>query len=190
MNILDKMGITGKGTEGNTIRSDYFYMGSEGFIFENLYIPLDAVSVVKLLRIADKPLKPYLIMAVLGLLMCIGGITGKSFWLVVIAVAIILYGSFGIYITWKYNQVKVYRILLKLNNGESYTLAYGTLDDTVKVVNKIRLCITEKKMAKNYFVNKGNMQCISDNSVGKVCDNVFSGNIGKMLAGMQNSTNG
>ena len=35
------------------------------------------------------------------------------------------------------NKKKVYSILLKLNNGERYTLIYRTLDFTVKVANRI-----------------------------------------------------
>lgn len=189
MNILfDKMKILGKGADKNAIECEYFYMGSEGFVFENLYIPLDAISIVKMLRIADEPLKPYVIMMCIGLFLFLGGISGKIIWLALIGFAILLIGGFLVYSTWKENKKKVYSILLKLNNGEQYTLTYGTLDFAVKVVNRIRTCIAEKKEAKNYFVNKGNLQCISDNSIGKVCDNIFNGNIGKILAGTNNSS--
>ena len=54
-------------------------MGSEGFVFEYLYILLDAVSIAKLLRIADKPLEPYLVMMSVGLFLCIKTIGANSF---------------------------------------------------------------------------------------------------------------
>lgn len=175
--------IAGKGMNGNTIWSKYFYMGREGFVFQNLYIPLDAVSVVKLQRVEDNPLKPYLITAVIGLLFGIGGIVGGSLLITIIALAVLVYGIFGIYVNWKYNQAKKYRILLKINNGESYTLAYGDLDFTNKVVDKIRTCIMKKNEAPNYYVNNGNIELIGEKSVGKVCDNIFNGNVGNIAAG-------
>ncbi len=111
--------------------------------------------------------------------MLIGGISGKIIWLALIGFVVLIFGGFLVYSTWKGNKKKVYSILLKLNNGEHYTITYGTLDFTVKVISRIRTCIAEKNEAKNYFVNKGNIQYISDNSIEKVCAKIFNGNIGK-----------
>lgn len=187
MNIaLKNFRITGKGIDSNTLQSDYFYVGSEGIVFENLYIPLEAVSVVKMLRVADQPLKPYLIAIGIGLLMCVGGFASRKYFLALVGLAVLLYGVFMAYSTWKENQQKVYKILLKINNGECYTMIYGNLNFTVMVVNKIRSCVAEKKESKNYFFNKGTVNYISDNSIGKVCDNIYNGNMGSFMAGINN----
>lgn len=113
-----------------------------------MYIPLDAISIVKMLRIADEPLKPYVIIMCVGLFWFLGGISGKIIWLALIGFTVLIFGGFLAYSTWKENKKKVYSILLKFNNGEHYTLTYGTLYFAVKVVNRIRICNAEKMRRK------------------------------------------
>lgn len=165
------------------ISSKYFYVGSEGFVFENVYIPLEAVSIVKLLRIADIPLIPYLKMIGVGILLCIGGMILPYVLLILAGIIVMVIGGIRCFQAWIENQKRVYRILLKLNNGECYMLTDGNLDFTNNVVDKIRTCIMKKSKALNYYVNNGNIELIGEKSVGKVCDNIFNGNVGNIAAG-------
>lgn len=84
-----------------------------------------------------------------------------------------------LFITWKNNQHKEYRLLLKLNNGDVYNLTYGDLDDIIEVVESIRL-IVEEKFDGNLLINNSNTININDNSVGKVCGNIFKGDTDDM----------
>lgn len=183
MKLLERIKTLKKTSDENTISSDYFYVGSEGFVFKNVYIPLEAVSIVKLLRIEDIPLIPYLKMIGAGILLSVVGTVLPHALLILAGILVLIIGGIRCFQAWIENQKKVYRILLKLNNGECYTLTYGNLESTNNVVDKIRTCIMKRSKAPSYYINNGNIELIREKSVGKVCDNIFNGNVGNIAAG-------
>ena len=60
-----------------------------------------------------------------------------------------------------------------------YNLTYGDLDDIIEVVESIGL-IVEEKFDGNLLINNSNTININDNSVGKVCGNIFKGDTDDM----------
>lgn len=166
MDLLGKISKDLSKTRTTTVSTKYFFINKGGFVFENLYIPMDAVSVVKLKQIEDVPLKPYIIALLVGLGVCLFALP--------VGIIITVVSAVLLFITWKNNQHKEYRLLLKLNNGDVYNLTYGDLDDIIEVVESIRL-IVEEKFDGNLLINNSNTININDNSVGKVCGNIFKG---------------
>lgn len=162
-------------TKENEISGNEFYIGNGGLIFHNLYIPIDAISVVKLLQLADEPLKPYIIGIIVGIVICFCGFP------IGLLIGLIVAVFFGwlLFSTIQENKNKVFKLLIKLNNGDTYTIAYGKLDFAVNIVNEIRKCVSEKNKVQNLHVVNGDIFNINDSSVGKVCGNIFGGDIEK-----------
>ena len=171
MDLLGKISKDLSKTQTTTVSTKYFFINKGGVVFGNLYIPMDAVSVVKLKQIEDVPLKPYIIALLVGLGVCLFALP--------VGIIITVVSAVLLFITWKNNQHKEYRLLLKLNNGDVYNLTYGDLDDIIEVVESIRL-IVEEKFDGNLLINNSNTININDNSVGKVCGNIFKGDTDDM----------
>lgn len=175
MNVKDII-KTVSSKSNKTIINDDIYIGQGIMKWGNCFIPLDAISIVELVRNKDKEYGKTPIVAAVSLLGVIALIISKMFLLALICFFIFIGCLLIIANIYDQNKTKVYTLFVRLNNGENHYLVHSNLDFIYRMMDAIKEGIDNRKSG--YFIdmsNNGNIQYNVDKSMGKFTDNTIVG---------------